>query len=308
MLVDVTLEMPGQFIGVAGLAPVEPRETGAALYAETKWLEPREMPGAAGVGPHIAVSRWIAARGKPRTEFAILPDHCHVVALALRDTWMSLATPSKRLFEGAMPSGTILVGAPGQQLQARVTPPFDFLHIYVDHRFFEKDLVSVRNVEPFRDALAVELGRSLLREDVHRFQPDYARVVAAAIAMRAMGNRPPRGRCSGLPKWRLQRLEQYLADNIDKRVGLDDMAAAAGLSKMHFAAQFRAATGFRPHEYLLFKRIERAKAILAAGQMSLVEVAFSVGFNAQAHFSTVFKRFTGKSPARWKQERLCAAA
>ncbi len=133
---------------------------------------------------------------------------------------------------------------------------------------------------------------------------------AACIAFSGPASVPTsvKGRCSGLPKWRLQRLEQYLADHIDKRVGLDDMAAAAGLSKMHFAAQFRAATGFRPHEYLLFKRIERAKAILAAGQMSLVEVAFSVGFNAQAHFSTVFKRFTGKSPARWKQERLCMAA
>ena len=41
---------------------------------------------------------------------------------------------------------------------------------------------------------------------------------------------------------------------------------------------------------------------LLAWSMPLVEVAFSVGFNAQAHFSTVFKRFTGKSPAQWKQE------
>jgi AraC family transcriptional regulator len=38
-----------------------------------------------------------------------------------------------------------------------------------------------------------------------------------------------------------------------------------------------------------------------------VEVAFSVGFNAQTHFSTVFKRFTGQSPARWKQECQRAA-
>ena len=115
-------------------------------------------------------------------------------------------------------------------------------------------------------------------------------------------------RSSGLPKWRRQRLEQYLAANMDKRVSLDDMAAAAGLSKMHFAAQFRVATGFRPREYLLSLRIQRAKAILATGEMSLVEVAFSTGFNAQAHFSTVFKRFTGTSPARWRQQRQRLAA
>jgi AraC-like DNA-binding protein len=305
MLDAALLETSGQFVEPSGRAPIDAPNIGAALYTETKWLEPGEMPDAGE--PQIAVTRWIATRGKQRTEFATTPDYCHVAALALRSTWMSLSTESKQLFEGTVAPGTILVSTPGQPLQARVTPPFDFLHVYVDNRLLEKDGVSAHEVKPFRDALAAELGRSLLSEDVQRFQPEYVRVVAATIAMRAMGRRPAKGRCSALPKWRMQRVEQYLADNIDKRVSLGDMAAAAGLSKMHFAAQFRAATGYRPHEYLLFKRIERAKAILAEGQMSLVEAAFSTGFNAQAHFSTVFKRFTGKSPARWKQERLRAA-
>jgi len=117
----------------------------------------------------------------------------------------------------------------------------------------------------------------------------------------------PERRCGALPKWRVRRLEEFVAANIEKRISLDDMAAAVGLSKMHFAAQFRVATGFRPREYLLLKRIERAKAMMTASTMPLVEVAFAVGFNAQAHFSTVFKRFTGKSPAQWKQEFQCAA-
>jgi transcriptional regulator GlxA family with amidase domain len=110
-----------------------------------------------------------------------------------------------------------------------------------------------------------------------------------------------------LPKWRLKKLEQYLAANIERSISLGDMAAVAGLSKMHFAAQFRVATGFRPHEYLLLKRVEQAKVAMLDTAMPLVEVAFSVGFNAQAHFSTVFKRFTGKSPARWKQEQRSAS-
>jgi len=75
----------------------------------------------------------------------------------------------------------------------------------------------------------------------------------------------------------------------------------AGLSKMHFAAQFRAATGYRPHEYLLHQRVERAKAMLSSLEMPLVEVALSVGFRAQAHFSTVFKRLTGETPGRWRR-------
>ncbi len=120
--------------------------------------------------------------------------------------------------------------------------------------------------------------------------------------MRAMV-RPERPKPNtGLPKWRMKRLQQYLAANIAGSISLGDMAAAVGLSKMHFAAQFRAATGFRPHEYLLFQRIERATIAITDSELSLAEIALSVGFQAQAHFSTVFKRFTGKSPGQWKQE------
>ena len=133
-----------------------------------------------------------------------------------------------------------------------------------------------------------------------------AQSVPDAIVMRAF-SQPAERRRSALPKWRIRRLEEFLTANIEKRIGLDDMAAAVGLSKMHFAAQFRVATGYRPHEYLLFKRIERAKALMMASRMQLVEVAFATGFNAQAHFSTVFKRFTGMTPAQWKQEARYAA-
>jgi len=139
-------------------------------------------------------------------------------------------------------------------------------------------------------------------------EPEYAQSVATnTIVLRALSRQPAERRCGALPKWRIRRLEEFVTANIDKRIRLDDMAAAVGLSKMHFAAQFRVATGYRPREYLLFKRIERAKAVMTASKMPLVQVAFAAGFNAQAHFSTVFKRFTGKTPAQWKQAMRCAA-
>ena len=104
-----------------------------------------------------------------------------------------------------------------------------------------------------------------------------------------------------LPGWRLRRVEGYIAEHLAETVSLADLAGAAGLSRMHFAAQFRAATGRRPHEHLLVRRIERAQAILASCDTPLVEVALSVGFQAQSHFSTVFKRITGASPAVWRR-------
>jgi transcriptional regulator GlxA family with amidase domain len=69
---------------------------------------------------------------------------------------------------------------------------------------------------------------------------------------------------------------------------------------MHFAAQFRTATGYSPREYLLHQRIEHAKSMLARTETPLAQVALAVGFCTQAHFSTVFKRIAGETPARWR--------
>jgi transcriptional regulator GlxA family with amidase domain len=106
---------------------------------------------------------------------------------------------------------------------------------------------------------------------------------------------------SGLSKWRLKRAKEYMEANIAEPISLADIAAASGLSRMHFAAQFRAATGVRPHEYLLQRRIEHARELLLTSRLPLVEIAFEVGFKTQAHFTTVFARFVGETPNVWRQ-------
>jgi AraC family transcriptional regulator len=103
-----------------------------------------------------------------------------------------------------------------------------------------------------------------------------------------------------LQKWRLKRVVEYVDNHLSGKITLLDLAAVAGLSRMHFAAQFRAATGFRPHEYLLRRRIQRAEELLRLSTMTLVEIALTVGFQTQAHFTTVFKRFVGDTPYQWR--------
>ncbi|WP_375312920.1 AraC family transcriptional regulator [Bradyrhizobium sp. A5] len=107
-----------------------------------------------------------------------------------------------------------------------------------------------------------------------------------------------------LQNWRLKRVMQYVDKNLTGKITLQDMAAVAGLSRMHFAAQFRAATGVRPHEYLLRRRIERAQELLKQAELALVDIALTVGFQTQAHFTTVFKRFVGDTPYQWRSAHL----
>ena len=72
---------------------------------------------------------------------------------------------------------------------------------------------------------------------------------------------------------------------------------------MHFAAQFRAATGLRPHEYLLRRRIGRAQEMLLETGRPVADIALSVGFQTQSHFTAIFKRFTGQPPLAWRQSQ-----
>ena len=107
---------------------------------------------------------------------------------------------------------------------------------------------------------------------------------------------------AALPKWRLMRVLRYIDANIGEPITLANLATTAGLSRMYFAKQFRAATGIRPHDYVLRKRIERAQQMLAANPAALVDIALSVGFQTQAHFTTVFKKFVGSTPCQWRRE------
>jgi AraC family transcriptional regulator len=105
-----------------------------------------------------------------------------------------------------------------------------------------------------------------------------------------------------LPKWRLMRVVTYIETNIGGRITLANLAATAGLSRMYFAKQFRAATGMRPHDFVLHKRIARAQQMLAATSDTLVDIALSVGFQTQAHFTTVFKKIAGNTPCQFRRE------
>ena len=112
---------------------------------------------------------------------------------------------------------------------------------------------------------------------------------------------PQRPKVSALAKWRLKKAADYVEAHLDESIRLADLAGAVGLTRMHFAAQFRAATGLRPHEFMLRKRVDRAKTLLSTSNAPLVDVALSVGFQTQAHFTTVFKRFAGETPLRWRR-------
>src|SRR5829696_6153371 len=83
-------------------------------------------------------------------------------------------------------------------------------------------------------------------------------------------------------------------------LGVDDLAAAAGLSRAHFSREFRRAFGEPPHSYLLTRRLERAAALLRNTDWQVLEICLSVGLQSLGSFTTSFKSAYGISPTVYR--------
>jgi AraC family transcriptional regulator len=103
--------------------------------------------------------------------------------------------------------------------------------------------------------------------------------------------------------WKWRRWRTGGRNGLSTGSRLAEVACEVGLTRLHFAARFKAATGLRPHEYLLRRRIERAREMLVDARLSSVENALSVGFQTQSHFTNVFRRFVGQPPLAWRESR-----
>jgi transcriptional regulator of acetoin/glycerol metabolism/AraC-like DNA-binding protein len=110
---------------------------------------------------------------------------------------------------------------------------------------------------------------------------------------------PSRG---GLPPVLTQRICEYIESHLEQKIGLEALAAMAGLSTHYFARAFHQSVGMPPHSYLLSRRLERAERMLRETLLPLSEIAGATGFSDQSHLARHFRRRTGMSPrlARWK--------
>jgi AraC family transcriptional regulator len=124
--------------------------------------------------------------------------------------------------------------------------------------------------------------------------------ITSTPALRLLPNEHDRRRTAafrgGLAGGALRRVRAYIDDHIGERISLDELAREAGVSRFHFARQFRLSTGESPMGYVRRVRVERSKSILQARNSSIAEVAARLGFSDQSHFTRIFGRLVGVSP------------
>jgi AraC family transcriptional regulator len=105
-----------------------------------------------------------------------------------------------------------------------------------------------------------------------------------------------------LAGWKMRRVIDFIEDNLEGDLSLQAMAEEVDISPLYLARAFKAAVGQSPHQYVLARRIERAKELLRNTDLPVVDVALSSGFSSQSHLSHWFIRQVGVSPAVYRRQ------
>lgn len=101
---------------------------------------------------------------------------------------------------------------------------------------------------------------------------------------------------SGLSKRQLQQVIDFIDQHLEQDLALAELAALGQMSLSYFAVLFKQSTGLAPHQYVIQCRVDRAKRLLRQGNLTIAEVAHSLGFSHQSHLSRHFKRLVGATP------------
>ncbi|HUI97909.1 MAG TPA: AraC family transcriptional regulator [Xanthobacteraceae bacterium] len=137
----------------------------------------------------------------------------------------------------------------------------------------------------YAESLAILLAHELLRLNgsaaVEGAEPSYVR--------------------GGLAGWQRNRVADYVEEHLAENVSLATLADLARLSPFHFSRAFKQSFGSPPHRYLIGRRIERAKALLAAVEQSVTEIGLAVGFAETSSFTSAFRKHTGVTPTVYRR-------
>lgn len=134
----------------------------------------------------------------------------------------------------------------------------------------------------YGELLSMSLSIALIKK--------YGRVSSVSVPLRG-----------GLSRPRLKQVRDYIDENLHRDLRLKDIAALAGLSLFHFARSFRESSGVTLHQYIVQRRVDRAKLLLLKPEWTIEQVASASGFSGGSQFSRIFRQTTGATPRTWRR-------
>jgi AraC family transcriptional regulator len=181
--------------------------------------------------------------------------------------------------------------------------PSTIVNAAAEHLEIDPAKVELRNRFQIRDQQIENIGWALKAEMESGYPSgqlyvDSLAIAAAARLVHRHSSISPvlievRGRLTG---YKLKQVLSYIEDNLGQNVSLQELASVSGFSVSHFKTLFSKSVGMSAHQYLIRRRVERAKSLLLEGKMSIGRIALETGFTHQSHLAYHMHRLLGLSP------------
>jgi AraC family transcriptional regulator len=161
----------------------------------------------------------------------------------------------------------------------------------------------------------LEFDDALLRSDLQRFQallsdpsldlPGYAEALIEVLGFdlfRSVAARPLQSPATGaLSPQQVRLVTEYIDAHLSERPSISDLAALVHLTRYHFIRSFKQAAGMPPHQFMIARRVERAKEMLANQEQSIASVAERAGFGTSLQLARAFRRVVGTTPSEFRR-------
>lgn len=165
--------------------------------------------------------------------------------------------------------------------------------------------IELRPHVAHRDPLVQAIGTALMDEFRHGHNGAlYAQSLATTLVLHLLHRyaavpKAVSPGAAGLSRSELRRVKDYIEEHLAEELHLRELAGLVHMSSYHFARKFRRATGQPVHQYVITKRVERAKELLRSGLLTATEVSAAVGFHDLSHLNRHFKRLVSLSPSHY---------
>ncbi|OJH33985.1 AraC family transcriptional regulator [Cystobacter ferrugineus] len=163
----------------------------------------------------------------------------------------------------------------------------------------DPDRIGLEPRHQFREAQIEHLAWALEAECRAGFPNGllYSESLGLALAAHLLTRyRAPVEARGGLSKRQLQRVIEYIEAHLDQNLSLTRLASVAEASTSHFKVLFKRSMGLPVHEYVMHRRVERARSLLVHGELPASEVALEAGFSHQSHMARWMRRVLGVTP------------
>jgi AraC family transcriptional regulator len=186
--------------------------------------------------------------------------------------------------------------------------PPSLLNTVAEEYGFDSRRVEIRNRFQIRDVQLENICWALKSEMESNYPSGrlYMDSLAVSVASRLVSTyssvaRRPAEQNGGLGGRRLKQTLSYIEEHLSEDLSLAQLASISGISSSHFKSLFRESTGVPLHQYVIQRRLDRAKDLLMTGKLSIAEIALETGFSHQSHLARHLRRSSGLSPRAMKR-------